>query len=203
MTGLIPIAVIAVWLIVSIWIAWLATFRIRNQVKRAFLLATLAVLFTVAPLADEIVGKYQFERYCEDAREVKIYGTIPTGEDLYTADGKWRLSVRPVPREELVRLNKIAWSMIFWDRSPLTPSKVPGAIPIHERHERLYDARSGRLLAEYKVYSNHGGWLKRTFGTGAVIGGFIVPQQCFPTIIHENRLIETLLPYSGGGQSGR
>ena len=203
MTGLVPLAALAVWLVVSIWLARLATVRIRSKVVRASLFVTLAVLFVVAPLVDEVVGKYQFERYCENAREVKIYGAIPVGQELYTTDGKWRLRVRPTPREDLVHLNKIAESMILWDRGPLTPTKVPGAIPIHERQEKLYDARTGRLLAEYKIYSNNGGWLKRTVGTGAAIGGFIVPQQCFPSVVHENRLIETLLPYSGRVESGR
>ncbi|TAK86931.1 MAG: hypothetical protein EPO20_05585 [Betaproteobacteria bacterium] len=161
------------------------------------------MLIVVAPLGDEIIGKYQFERYCENAREVKIYATIPVGEDLYTPDGTWRLSVRPVPREELVRLNKFAESMIRWDRGPLTPPQVPGAILIHEHQEKLYDARTGRLLAEYKIYSNSGGWLKRTFGTGAAIGGFMIRQQCFPSIVQENRLMESLLPYSGGKERGK
>ncbi len=197
MIGLIAFGSIGLWLAASAWIAWRVA-RLTKQVwLRALIFVLIAPFLAVAPLADEIIGKYQFAKYCESAREVKIYGHIPVGEELYTPDGRWRIDSDPnMPLVEFNRLNKIIESTIRWDRGPLVPIPMPAIIPIDEYRTRLFDARRGTLLAEYRRYSNGGGWLKRRFGIGAATGGYLLPQSCAPEVVQKNLLSRQLLVFS-------
>lgn len=204
MIGLIAFGSIGLWLAASVWVAWRVARLIKRPWLKALTFATMAPLLVVAPLSDEIIGKYQFKRYCEDAQDVTIYGQIPVGEELYTSDGKWRIgSVPNMPHDEFNRLNKLIGLLIRWDRGPITPRRVTGVIPIHEYETRLFDARTGQLLAKYRRYSNGGGWLKRQFGVGAATGGFLLPQSCSPVIVQQNRLTQHLLVLSVAGRETR
>jgi len=125
------------------------------------------------PLADEIVGYFQFERLCEEAKDVKIYGTIPVGEDLYTAEGKWRLEM---PGEDVRRLQRVLDTYLRQERS--TAREVPAAIPIRRYEAKVYDAQSGRLLAEWQWYGTSGGWLSQNLAASG--DKILVRLQCMP-----------------------
>lgn len=204
MIGLIAFGSIGLWLAASVWIAW----RVARLPKRAWLrtLVFIAItpLFVVAPLADEIVGKYQFERYCENAKDVAIYGHIPVGEELYTSDGRWRITaVSNMPQEERNRLNELVESIIRWDLGPTVPREVLATIPIHEYVTKLYDARDGHLLAEWRQFTNYGGWLKQNFGVGGATGGFLLPQRCAPQVVRENQITQRILVFDRTKEGNR
>jgi hypothetical protein len=171
------------WIPASLWIAWrVARFAKRSWV-RALLFLVVAPLLIPLPLAEEIIGRFQFERYCESANEVKIYGTIPVGEELYTRDGKWRVGKT---REETNRLNEIYESLVRWDFERST--RVPGAIPIYETTRKIYERKTGRLLAEFKGYGTRGGWLA---GETPVL----VRPQCRPQLVEAQGLNQKILPF--------
>lgn len=192
---------IALWLSISVWVAWRLAKLVERSELRWLCFFIAAPLLIAAPLADEIIGKYQFERYCENAKELKIFGTIPVGEELYTPDGKWRLSLGQIPPEEFKRLRSVVESLIKWDLGPRIPKEVPGAIPINEYHDRVYDKRTGRILAEFRSYSNRGGWLRRSSGLGGGTGGFFIRQSCAPEPVRTGSITQQLLRYEGKGIS--
>jgi hypothetical protein len=165
------------YVVLCVGVAWglavAITYRARESWPRWVVAAVLAPTVFFLPLADEIVGHFQFERLCEEAKEVKIYGTIPVGEDLYTPDGKWRLGM---PGEDGRRLQRVIDTYLRQERS--AAREVPGAIPIRRYEAKVFEAKSGRLLAEWQWYGTSGGW----FGRNVVAGELplIVRPQCMP-----------------------
>lgn len=151
---------ILIWIAVVVLLAWLATVRVKNSALRAILVTLAVPLSFILALADEIVGKVQFDRLCEEAKEVKIYATIPVGEELYTPEGKWRLGMATA---EASRLGEIVESLVRWDHGGTPPYVISGAIVIYQFETRLYDRKADRLLAEWLVYSTPGGWLSSQF----------------------------------------
>ena len=72
MAGLLSIALLVGWIIVSILLARRLTSRLKNGLLRAVLM-TLAVIVLVAlPVADEIIGGFQFRALCRDNAVLKI-----------------------------------------------------------------------------------------------------------------------------------
>lgn len=158
-------------------LAWLLaivlTRRAREKWPRWVVAGVLAPIVFLLPLADEIVGNYQFERLCEEAKEAKIYGTIPVGEELYTPEGKWRLGF---PGEDDRRLQKVLDSFLRQERGPA--QEVHAAIPIRRYNAKIYDAKSGQLLAEWRWYGTSGGWLSQNLATSG--NKILARQQCMP-----------------------
>jgi hypothetical protein len=148
------------------WARWAAT-------------AVLMPIVFLLPLADEIVGRFQFERLCEEAKEAKIYGTISVGEDLYTPGGKWRIGLQEGDfdqrRKDWDRARKVLDSYVRLELGP--PQEIPAPISIRWREQKLLDARSGRLLAEWQSYSVGRGWFSEAMiPEGSLFG----PQGCGP-----------------------
>ena len=175
-----------VWIIASIWVAS----RIARLVKPLWLklvgFVAIAGLLISLPAADEIIGGFQLEKYCEGVDEIKIYGTIPVGEELYTENGTWRTGST---REERNRLSAIYESFVRWEIE--SPRQVPGAIPIYETTTKLYDKKNGELLAEFRQYSTRGGWLHGE-------NPLLVKPQCSPTKLREIR--QMVLPFAKTGR---
>ncbi|MEW5891498.1 MAG: hypothetical protein AB1768_21250, partial [Pseudomonadota bacterium] len=90
---------------------------------------------------------------------MKIYGTIPVGEDLYTPEGRWRLRMSG---EDAFRLQEIVESYLRREYRRLPDTHA--AMEIHAEERKIYDAKSGRLLAESRTYSTNGGWISRNAG---------------------------------------
>ncbi len=198
MYGVLGFGSIAAWLVVSLWIALRAARLVKQAWLKALVILAVAPLLFVAPVADELIGKYQYERYCKKAEEVKIYGTVPVGQELYTVDGKWKPSDISLPLEERNQTRKLKDSIIRWELDGLG-TEAPAAIPIRYRDTRIYEIKTGRLLAEYRSYNTRGGFLSRIFFERA---GVFVKPQCFPDTLHGSKmsrgtqLEETILPFN-------
>jgi hypothetical protein len=177
---------ILVWVAVVATLARLVTARIKNSALRVSLVV-LAVPFSfVLALADEIVGRYQFERLCEEAKEVKIYATHPVGEELYMPDGEWRRDhIEKLrrngqvggTREDSDRLQSMYESLVRYVAEPTVPEALPAAIVIRRYHYKIYDKSDGRLLAEFDQYGTSGGWVSQNFEVP-----FLVRPQCEPPL---------------------
>lgn len=179
------------WVAASGGIAWLVAKVLSGRSKKLWLRPLLAsVLMPVvflAPLADEIIGKFQFDRLCEEAKEVKIHATHPVREELYTPEGKWRGSDTG---DDVAKLSEIKKHKIRWEPDSLTTEIVSTAIPIRKRHTRIFDQIDGRLLAEWDSYSTSGGWLSQNFETP-----ILIRSQCLPSLFENRKLEQTLLPF--------
>jgi hypothetical protein len=170
-----------IWTLATFLVAWvlgsLLTRRVKARWLRRVVILGLLPLVFMAPLADEIVGKYQFDRLCEEAKDVKIHGAIAVGEELYTPDGKWRLDIPDQTRD----LKILVDSYFRWEHGGSPPDVVPSvAIPIYRHNVKIYEKTSNRLLAEWKMYSTSGGWLSQQFETPA-----LVRATCEPVIVQE------------------
>lgn len=166
-----------VYLLICVALAWGLAHLITRGAKASWLrwavgLVLLPIIFLL-PLSDELIGTYQFERLCDEAKEVKIYGWIPVGEDLYTAGGQWRLSVVD---KDWRQLNAVVESYLRWEsvrvRVISTPIEIRGTV------ERIYEAKTGRLLAEWRQYATSGGWLSKLGASGE--GRLLGRKQCMP-----------------------
>jgi len=188
-------------------VAWLVakvlTRRAAKPWVRWAVSAVLAPIVFFLPLADEIVGHFQFERLCKRAKEVTIYGTIQVGDELYTPDGQWRLGLRGGGFEERqiegARLRKIVDSYLRWDLGPSMSREIQAAIPIRRYETKIYDAKNGRLLAEWLHYGASGGWLGRNFVPGG--GNLIVRSQCMPEIVLRSEIDQAILRFAKATES--
>jgi hypothetical protein len=196
---------ILIWGVVAASIAWLLARLLTRRAKtrwwaRGRALILMPVIF-IAPMADEIVGNHQFNRLCEEAKEVKIYGTHPVGEELYMPDGQWRRSYvlhmensghmgHEEAGVESNRLQNLYESLVRHGETSKIPEVVSAAVPIRKYHERLYDNTDGRLLAEWTQYGRSGGWIVRK--------GFLgeTSHQCIPLEISQDAIKFRILPFS-------
>jgi len=179
------------WIFLSGWLAYgivrLLTFKLKSRWWRWVLGVVLLPLIFMAPLADEIVGKYQFDQLCEVAeKEARIYGTIPVGEELYTSEGKWRLGITN-NWDDRMALNEIGKSLLRWESKT---TQLHMAILIQQYDEQIFDRKTGRLLAQWRTYGTAGGRLSHGFETP-----FLVRSTCTPKLINPNIDIQ-LLPFT-------
>lgn len=196
------------YVVLCVGVAWglavAITHRAREGWPRWVVAAVLAPIVFLLPLADEIVGHFQFERLCAAAKDVKIHGTIPVGEDLYTPEGKWRLGlvgaadfVLPEKDRESFRLQKIVDSYVRWDLG--RAQEVPAAILIQRYENKIYDVKTGRLLAEWQKYGAYGGW----FGRNVIADRLIVRPQCMPEIVLRSKIDQALLKFTKPSEAAR
>lgn len=187
------------WIFLSGLIAYgigrLVTFKLKSRWWRWGVAVVLFPLIFMAPLADEIITKPQFDQLCEAAKVVKVYGSIPVGQELYTPDGKWR---GRDTGDDPFALNKIYESLLRWESNgaPIAssnPIRVDGtAVPINRFDMKIFDRKTNKLLAEWTAFSPGGSWLGRHFE-----GNFLLPQRCTP-LEPNTKFDQQLLPYSKG-----
>ncbi len=178
--------VILLWIVAVVWLSLRLTKNLKNPIARAAVVVGAVPSSFVIALADEIIGKYQFDKLCEEAKEVKIHATHPVGEELYTPQGKWR---EGESWEERKQLGAIYETLLRWELG--RPEEMPGAIPIRKHPTKVYDKSDGRLLAEFTGYGTSGGWLGRSLG-----GPIMMDPACSPKLIERGQLKAQILPFS-------
>ena len=78
------------WIVFSLWLASRLARVSRHGALKLLAFVLVGSLLAAVPWLDEIVGKFQFDQLCQEATEVKIYASIPVGEEFYFPDGRWR-----------------------------------------------------------------------------------------------------------------
>lgn len=186
MFGVMALALILVWLFACIALARGICRGVSHKGVRSFVSVMLAPTLIALPLADEILGKLQFDRHCEEAKEIKIHGTIPMGKELYLPGGEWRRSDRDIPVVEAQRIDELTKTLVREEHSKSTV--LPGWIRMFAHETKIFDRRNGRLLASYKFFSTPGGWIGRRLEKP-----LIVRDQCFPE--NSNELYKKIFPF--------
>ena len=188
MIGFLVLLAVLAWALTSAVIAYLIGRGIEQRAMRAFVTLILASVIFALPISDEVVGKFQFDRLCDEAENVKVSGTRPVGQELYTSDGRWRLAIRPSSLEELKQAEKNYQSIVR--KESTGPVEIGTTIPIRMYEHRIYDRQKGKVLASYRSYATSGGWLSRY----AFEKPILVRNQCFPSEARGN-LNRRILPY--------
>ena len=183
MGGLILLAGVVGWTVVCVMLLRRIGRHIQsNSVRWVFYVGMSPALFAL-PLADELIGAYQFEQYCKQAEDVTILGAIPVGEELYYSNGRWRRSNNDISLEEARRIDELVKQLLV-DESR-GPEIVPGVVPILAYETRILERQSGHPLASYKYFAARGGWL-----SGNLEKPLVMRDQFFPG--NTNKLLEQI-----------
>jgi hypothetical protein len=194
MFGLIALALILVWLFASIALArWVGRWVPHGGVRFLVTVLLAPILFAL-PLADEIIGKTQFDKLCEDAKEIRIHGTIPVGEELYFSDGRWRRADREIPLAESNRITDAIEALLEYETTPYQP--VDSFMPIATSEVRIKDRRTGNVLAVYREFITRGGWISRSLEKPLLSRDGCAPEERGPA------LQQTLLPFNKSQHQG-
>lgn len=172
MIGLIVFGVIGLYGLMIFGGLWMGVRHSPSLWVRMAVLVGVGVPLFALPLVDEIVGKRQFEKLCSQLQGVKYYGKIQLGPEFYFEDGtpKWRTqnyNLSEANRAYAFRENEL---VKYVRRVDVDGREVGVLMPIAERSVRFENAITGELLAEYRWYSNKGGWLNRPWGTEHTCG---------------------------------
>jgi hypothetical protein len=152
MIGLLFLGLVGLWiwavLKLSRWIgARVAGGRWRRPVAVVSLIALM-----VMPVADEIVGGFQFRALCDNDAKLAFY------VDPASLKGK---TVRAVA-------------------DPLNQQVEGLLVKVLRSHSRYYDASDGKELLSYTRYDASGGLLIRTLTTDASIAPLTFKSSCSP-----------------------
>jgi len=134
MSGLFFFSVIAAWGAVAFLVAKRVTRVVQPRFLGVGLGAVAFVLMMVLPVADEIIGGYQFRALCRENAVLRI--------DAETAKG---------------RTVRIAYE-------PLNMAMSGTAITIRHTRLSFRDVGNGQEVAWYDEYGAEGGWLIRMLG---------------------------------------
>jgi hypothetical protein len=167
------LAALAAWAFFSFKIAMLVARAAGSRPAKASLAVLVFAAMLVAPMADDLLGQAQYQRYCEAGDKVDVRGTIKVAPEvgLFTAAGDWKIAgLAPADHAERRRLGEVAESFVRWDHGVKAPTD--SVFPIQARKTRLFDKSSGAVVAEWTSYHYAGGFLRRGFLDSA--------SQCFP-----------------------
>lgn len=153
MAGLLSIGLLVGWLAVAVWIAKRMTATVKSSLLRTALVISLVAVLVALPVADEIIGGFQFRAVCRENAVLKI--------DAERIKGK---TIRVIPE-------------------PLEGSRdVEGtAIRIYYYRLSYRDTDTGEEMASYSTYTARSGWLVRLFGTSSGFPPLTIhPSTCSP-----------------------
>jgi hypothetical protein len=179
MAGLLILFALIAWIVFCFKVSAAVSGATNSRFAKAPVAIAMFAALLVAPIADDLLGTWQYKRYCKAGDKIAYSGTISVTPDvgLFTANGDWQLaSLGPSEHAERSRLHKVAESFVRWDHG--TSSPTGSVFPIQERKIEIHDASSGKLLAEWKSYHFKGGFLRR--------GLFDSASQCFPRDFHSD-----------------
>lgn len=174
MAGLLMLGVFVAWAYFSVKIAAVIASAADSRLAKASSAIAVFAVVLVAPIADDLLGNWRYQRYCQAGDKVDYRATISVTPDvgLFTADGNWRIAgLGPSDHAERRRLSELAESFVRWDHGTSVPTD--SIFPIQEHGSRIFDKSTGQLLAEWKSYHYRGGFLRR--------GLLDSSSQCFPS----------------------
>jgi hypothetical protein len=150
MTGILLIVLAAAWLIVVLLITRRATWHFGSRAAKVAISLVLFPALLVAPLADELIGKWQFESLCKQYSTQEI--------DEHHAMNRRVLFVR---RKE--------------DRF-IQGTAVRIRIDSHV----YKDAETGQVLVSYYTLHAEGGWLIHALGISETNSPLLFRRACGP-----------------------
>ena len=83
MAGLLSIALLVGWLAVAVWIAKQITATVKNSLLRTVLAIPLIAILVMLPVADEIIGGFQFRALCRENAVLKIDAEKIKGKTIW------------------------------------------------------------------------------------------------------------------------
>lgn len=153
MTGIFFLGVVGVYVFLISHLVSRLTRGIRNTKLQLLAGGGAFLLLLALPLADEIVGAFQFHALCKANAVLRI--------DAEKAKGKVaRLVITPVKADEI----------------------VPGvALPIYHSHFSFVDVVQQEELGQFDRYSVKGGWFFRALGFSTHSKPLLIqPAACSP-----------------------
>lgn len=149
MAGLLSIALLVGWFIAAVWLARRLTSRLKNGLLRAVLMTLAVVVLVALPVADEIIGGFQFRALCRDNAELKIDAEKIKGKTI-------QVVVDPANQDV--------------DNTP---------IRIYYSRFSYRDVNSNEELATYSRYVAVSGWLVRALAMGNTFPPLTIhPSTC-------------------------
>lgn len=73
MGGIIILGILIIWFVISLELAGMLFNKLNPKRGRGFALVALSILVFIAPVADEIIGGFQFAVICNDAKSSASY----------------------------------------------------------------------------------------------------------------------------------
>ena len=188
MSGPIIFVVVALWAGLG-FVLWkiLVRPRVRSVTALYAATASLALLWFVGPVADEILGAREFKRLCDEMPGVKFYGPIAVGPSpFYDERGQRKLWAQreieaggsPFPKSDIKlayaegRRFQEAWQVVF-KSTPETRRIQVWPIPVLEERLTYTHKSSGTVMLVSYWRASPGGWIKRLTGWGSH-----APYQC-------------------------
>jgi len=85
MAGLLAIGLLVGWLAVAVWLATRLTGKLKNRPLRFALMISIVFVLVALPVADEIIGGFQFRALCRDNAVLKINAEKIKGKTVWMA----------------------------------------------------------------------------------------------------------------------
>ncbi len=149
MAGLLFLIILGLWFWGALSLAKLSTRRMQASGLRKLTTVFATVFFFLLPLADEIVGGFQFRALCEEAQANKTDGQRIKG-----------MTVRSII-------------------DPLNKDVVGTAIRIYHSRISYRDVTTNEEVASYTTYQAKAGWLVRALGGQSGFGPLTIhPSTC-------------------------
>lgn len=169
MSGVLVLVVVGLWTVIGRW-AWKSYLRPRvADGRRRWVGLAFAFAWLVLPVADEILGAYQFRRLCAEIPPTRYYGPIAVGPGaFFDEEGKrrWKTS----DEFARIRLATDEWKQLWnWRTEEVRIARWP--IIVFQARRLRIERATGRLVNESYFRGSGGGWISRTIG-GGQIGGY-------------------------------
>ena len=152
MTGILLLGVVAIWLVVVLLIArWVARRLFSSPGFKLFSFVVLVPMLLLMPLADELIGAFQFDALCKkytvqvvDEQHVLNARVLSVGGkgDWYAANTAVRIRIQP-------------WTYL--------------------------DTSTQKVVVSYHTLHAEGGWLIRALGISETNSPLLFSRSCAPT----------------------
>jgi hypothetical protein len=150
MTGILLIAIVTVWVIAVLTITRWATRRLGSSALKLMAITILIPVLLVLPMADELIGMWQFDSLCK------------------------RYAVQVI--DEKNAMNR----RVLYQRRTKDQFVEGTALEIRIDPKVYVDAETKRVLVAYNTLHAKGGWLIRTLGISETDAPLLFSSGCAP-----------------------
>lgn len=151
MTGIFLLAIISLWAWLAFKLSQWMTNRLQSSKWRGVAASMLFIMLLPLPIADEIIGSFQFKALCREGARLRLHVDDPSGRTA-------RINFNPANRELKGK-----------------------AVRILHTHVEYHDVADGSLIAEYDGYLAEGGLFIRLLGISEADSPLIIhPRYCSP-----------------------